>query len=340
MQREILLYSFLVVCGLGASYWASLPVSSTNLQKSPLFSVDSAEIKEVILTSQENMTTLTQDNDSKKFWIVIENRMEDKQAKEIGALNLKKTSLRFLANSSVEKLLNLFNPFYAVKKIGKINDVRRKEFGFNKESKKLEMKFSGSKEGYVYQIGARSYGTKNLFILDQKTDLIYLVPRSALSYLEQAKRKLFERRLFDFDLEDVASLNVRSDKKKLSMAHTQRDEKGELFWTESVEGGAVTVPHKSFYNWINKIKKMKVIKYSNVDSQPSEEEILGSKTIFEIQFLKSAKIMGYIVVKKTEVAGKLGDKTYQYWVKSDDRPAWMMVSRARMSSAEKDIESL
>jgi hypothetical protein len=342
-MKEIGKYVVLMFAGLGTAYWASLPVEKGVDGKVAIFSIAPASIASISYKSEDIKVSLEKQSGGTKYWVNYEkahvvkekekskpkDAKKKKDIKEEVAVKKEIKKQRFLTSEKIDEILEGLNPFEALRVVGEKFDAKQlEEFGLDKPKEQVTFK---DKKGnsHTFEIGSKSYGSRNKFVIEKKSGRVLLVDGKPFESLSRANYRLYERKILSFNFDDVtdATLSVARTSKKLE--HTQRNSKGELQWADKKEGSK---PKSSYKSWMNKISRLKIKKFA--------DEEMTAKLIATVPYLhitfdrKGSKLdrMGFYKMK--------GEKKPTYWVKSEFLGAFAEVSSNRIGPIEKDIDSI
>jgi hypothetical protein len=107
----------------------------------------------------------------------------------------------FLANDSFKMFRDFALNIKSERQISR-DPTQDEEFGFNDAAGRLVLS-----DGAEFRVGKRSYGTSMRYLIDTKDEsTIHLVDAEPLDALENAKRRFFERRFLNIDLEQVEQM--------------------------------------------------------------------------------------------------------------------------------------
>lgn len=349
MRLDLTVYGGLLVLGLGAAYWASMPTTEgENEDKVKIASIDAKQIAEISLTTKdaksgvEVVATATKRPEGDRFWI---DHTRTEPVKEVpkdphaAAASLtdpladapkapKVTTEHFLGNEKLDDMVKALDPFVAVRVIGKVDDKQLEEFGLKGATDMLTVT---STDGKVMTLilGKKSYGSRNRFVLEgDGQGRVLLIEDEGTENLERAPLRLFDRRLVSFELADVTKAQVAQGTNVKRLAHTKRDKNGELLWTEDEENA----PAKpSFDSWMDKVAKLRLTTYAEAKDEDSLQQ---TQPFLEITFEKDGKPLDTVRFKK------LAGEKPTYWVTSDFLKTHAQLVPARVESIEKDIASI
>jgi hypothetical protein len=357
MRHELLIYSGLLAAGLGASYWASLPETKEDASTQSLFNVAAANISEIAYEFDGSSVRLEKMPDSSRFWITTtkpakpvtkhpkpetkpEETPDDPAHKVEAEVSPAEAALppvleNFVAGDSVDKLFEAFAPFEALRSLGKISPDRLAEFGLKEGTGHFSLQSKESDKKFQFAIGGKSYGSRNVFIMNTETSEVFLANQDPFDQLRNASSRLYERRITTVVPDDIESATISALTKTKVVTHKKRDEAGQLLWSDE---GAEGQSKASYKNWMEKFDKLRVLSYATKEQLAALELV---KPFVEIQYQSGAKKLDAIAVKKLaeKVPGK-GEEVNSYWIRSEFLSSWAKVNPGRLDSIEKDLPSL
>jgi hypothetical protein len=363
MQRDIGIYSGLLVLGLGLAYWASQPAPEGSEERVQVFSLDPKAVTEVTYTSNDPktqvaiVTTASKRNEDERYWIAYSKsepgekasapeqggeqavqstkKEESKTAEKAAAAPLeqpapKVTKERFLAGEKLDDVVKGLNPLTASRVFKDVTDEQLGEFGLKAASQVFVVK---GKDGQTLtlKLGRKSYGSSSRFAMEvlagDKPGRVFLIDDQNFENLERAPVRLYDRRLVAMELGDVQKATISSEgRASKRLAHSQRDKNGELLWTDDEEGAQAKPSNDS---WMERIAKLRLVSYSDA---AEEARLAQVKPLFEVALEKDGKVVDTLRFKKEMQEGKT-----VYWVTSDFLRAHAKVPPARLEPIEKDL---
>jgi hypothetical protein len=301
MRHELLIYSGLLAVGLGASYWASLPESQEDSNTQALFTVNAANLAEVDYEIEGQKIHLGKLDGTERFWVTVtkpgkpaaEKKVADPHASEDTKAPeaSEPVTQEFLAGDSSDKLFESFAPFEALRSLGKISDDRLKEFGLKEGTGKFILRAKDSPKPFAFEVGGKSYGSRNVFIRNSDSGEVYLAKQDAFDQLKNAESRLFERKIFSFSGDDIEGATVNASGKSKTIDHLKRDEEGQLAWSDQ---GSEAPAKASYKNWMEKFEKLKVLSYA------TKEQLKGIEVaapIVEIEYTAKGMKLDRLAVR-------------------------------------------
>ncbi|MBF0440724.1 MAG: DUF4340 domain-containing protein [Oligoflexales bacterium] len=349
MHRNFIFYGMLLAVSLGLAYYASLPLDKDSEVNKAWTSIEKETIQKIALNTKTQNISVRSNADGKGFWIDQVTRIEkadkkeaDKKEadkKEADKKEAEEIKIGFKANENIKELFDFLNPLRVVRVLGDIDSLNKNDFGLN-DSKRMFSVFQKDGKETNFTIGSPSYGSRNVYIVDNQRKKVLLVDGSIFEKLEQSESMYFERRLFDFEMKDIVKVEVTFNEKPSTWIHTDRDEKGALVWKNEKDKTKVV---SSFQNWLDKIQKFFVVKYAD---EPSSKELENVKPFLEVAFYTSSggKVESLVFKKLQPVSGSSlkDDKTVEkektsYWIRSGFNGSYGQVNSGRGEAFEKDL---
>ena len=335
MRADLYIYGTLLAAGLGAAYWASLPVPEASEDAVSVMSVDPNTVTEVQLKTADVEVVAVKRSEDQRF-LVTHTKTEippvnphvPKDDKAPPAAP-KITTERFLANPKIDDLLKSFSPLLAVRVLDSVDDKQMADYGLKGAKYTFTIKSAGNKD-LVLRIGKRSYGSRNRFAQEPGSKAkVLLIEDINIENLERAPVRLYERRIVNLEPEEVAKVEISVEGRNKRIDHSKRDQAGELIWAD--EGDASAKAKPAYDNFMDRIFKLRLTEYAN---QPDEQGLRDLKPFLTIVLEKDGKAVDRMIFKKTP-----GDKPV-YWVTSDFLKMHAKLQSGRVESIEKDIEAI
>ena len=333
MRLNILPYLTVFLISLLVTYFATMP--SAKDDKGIDFIKINPEAVEKIQFEKENLSILGTRLSAGGFWIKHVATKESKQKKSDGEDKVQEpVTTEFKANEKIIDLLAMFSPLRAIRVLGDISEFEASEFGFTENDKPgvLTITHSGGKS-FSLKIGKRSYSSSNFYVLDQKSSKIILINARKIQDLERAKSRMYERKVFDVDLDDVDQATIKVGTSEIFLDHTTRDSKGKKIWkVKDIEDD-----NRNFNIWRDKISKLSLVRFASEEERTQIKST--SKPFLSLQLMNGAKpieTLELIRVKSTENS----EEKVNYWIKSGFLGMAALLNKSRAETIEKGIESL
>ncbi len=343
MRVDLGVYAGLMVVGLGAAYWASLPVEEGEAERVALAAFEPGSIAAMTFHSKETDVT-AQRRPDKKFWVdfhKLESLNPPPPHEAIGSgsgsavaavppvLPPVETKERFLGNEKMDQLAQSFNPLSALRVIGPVGDEKQmEEFGLKDKTDYFVLTTDAGKS-FKLLLGKRSYGTKNRFAMEEGGNRVLLLDDEGFDNLEKANLRAYDRRLYDFEMSEVTAAAIKVGGKEKRMAHTQRDKSGEPIWTDDED----KAPPKAQYDaWMDRVSKLRLSGYA------TEEELkqaASAPPFLEISFEGKAGVRDTVIFRKV----MQGDKP-AYFVTSNFLKTQGKLVTSRVDPVEKDLGAI
>ncbi|SMF55365.1 DUF4340 domain-containing protein [Pseudobacteriovorax antillogorgiicola] len=313
MNSRVLPYFVLFLIGLAGAYWASGPKDKVDRGQVWL-NIDG---KIELITYQDPKKRVIVDADQR--W-VTEAEMQD---------GIDLPPVEYKAGKAFENVLEDLETLRALKTIGKFSEVSAEEYGFAGEEK-TTLIIKTKNEEYSFEIGKRSFQTSNVFVRDMKRDEVILVSRSAINILRNAKARLYERKPYNFDLnDDVVAVQISRGDKSLELVKEGRSEKGKVVWKRSDKDDKAD----SEASWLEKVLKLQVKKYAT----PVERQNLDkADALVTIGFKGQKNDVESMSILKLNPGG---DELEQFWLKSNYVKTYVLVDSNRAKTLVQDLSN-
>jgi hypothetical protein len=325
MRRDLMIYSLLLVLGLGGAYYFSLPdnTKESNQQLVEWIRLAPKSIDSISYTGKKVIVEATRLKGGEGFVIKSTNAeaaAESPDREEI-----------FKANTKFNELVEKFNPLYVKRDLGAPKPEQLVEYGLSEPVAVFKVRTGkGDKDAFELNLGKGSYGNKSTFALDVKKGKAVLFDSQIFNDIENARKRLFEQRLFALAFDEVASVDIAAGGKDKSI-ETKRDNSGEVQWVDAAEKDKV---NPSFKSWMNQIEKLRVVKYASA----AEQSALPAESLLEVKLKKSRKEETLLKFKKSAPAAGSTEETY--WVESSFLGIAAKVSADKVSALIKDLPTI
>lgn len=325
MLKKLGPYIVLFFISLGLAYYASLP--DLEKSKGDLRWLDLADVKitEVRFSGKDMDLHISQKG--RGYWAEIS---KDKEGK--APTTQSSPVYGFKVNSRFQDLLGYFKPLLVKRLIGTIPKEKRGTFGLLEEGHSLEILTPN--KTYRFLLGDRSYGSSNMYVMDQESNEVLLVISKPFDDLSKASSLLFERDLFDEALDNIEKIEIKRGEATVTWDHTEKDQKGMLIWRDDQPDAEANSAYKS---WIEKVDKLKVVRFAT----PQEHASLGNeKILFSVTLLREGKQVETLTFRKTGTEDKTKESQLDYWVSSNFLGWHGKLSNNRFESLDKDLPQL
>jgi len=320
MRKDLVAYIVLLVISLSSAYYFSLPSDKENSKKVEWIKINPKAITQVTFLSEDLDVRASRMQDVDGYWIKIDRIKEPEESK--------KKYQEFRASKKFIDLIEDYNPYFVIRVIGEVKNEDLEEFGLKEPKSTFQIK-TGDRISLEFKIGKKSYGSKNIFVFDTTKKKVVLISSTHITKMQKAKRRLFENKLYHMPLDEISRVKILAAEKTKTLSHTRRDGAGQLQWSDEGEKGKIKGSYKS---WMNKINKLKVLKYSTDDETKS---LTALNPFLELSMEKNEKESINLKFKKLS-----GDKETSFWVMSSRLGRYARVVSAKADAIEKDIPTI
>lgn len=206
----------------------------------------------------------------------------EKEPAAAGKAPGKKTTVRFVSVKAANELAEKIAPLKAVRKIGKVENDRAAEFGFDDPQGTLKLKLGGKDHTLV--IGGATPGSREHYAREQETGLVYAIPSDITQMLLAAESRLVERELHGFAEEDVARVKItRAGKSREIVA---MDDKKDA-WADAASPDKLD---ETARNWMTKVGRLRVMEYvEKPEPAPKPEDL-----VVRLDYFDKKKSLGFL----------------------------------------------
>jgi hypothetical protein len=236
-----------------------------------------------------------------------------------------RTTAHFIAVKQGEELFKSLAPLQVLRVLGKVDEGRKKDFGFDAEQGSLYVSIGGKDHTLVF--GGSTPGGSDHYARDPVTGNAYVVPGTILRDLTSADQRLVERDLHGFEDATVKRIRVTvgeasrelvrsADKKDFWAAPATPDEKDE---TAS--------------NWMSKVERLRVTSYAGDKPEPP---VQPSDVVMKIEYFDDRRNIGFL-----ELVRRPGeDDRHEYIARTQHTRWYAGVLRSSAEQVDQDVKSV
>lgn len=321
MQKKLIGYTVLMGLGLGLAFYASVDTQKDKDLGQVWDDVAADKIVSVdyVVTAPQRKVVVQRIPNNKGFWVSF--KSEDKvspPAPEAGVdptqappptPETKVVEESFRADNKMAQFFDSFKPLRAERVVGDDKDIKLADFGIGADSPTLTLNLEGGKK-LVYRIGQKSYGSSNVFVHDPERKKVILINGMQIENLADARSRMYERNMFEFDANDVKKAEIATDSLQAKWDQSERDDKGVLQWKEDREGSS---PKASYKTWMDKVLKVKLQRYA---TETERSQVEAAPVVMSITFLDTRGPTDKLEFRKTSGIDPESKGTDEYWVTS------------------------
>ncbi|MFO0568155.1 MAG: DUF4340 domain-containing protein [Polyangiaceae bacterium] len=201
----------------------------------------------------------------------------------------KKESQSFVSVEQGKKLAESVAPLLAIRRLGKVDDARAEEFGFNKPEGTLQVVIDGKERSLTF--GGTTPGGGDRYVKDGNGELFAITGNVAQSVLF-AESRLVERNLHGFEADEVKTAKVERGTLSRSLVRVEEKKDG---WADAQSPAALD---ETAGNWMSKLERLRIVSFvENPGSALAPESSvvrveLGGKGSRKLGFLELYKVAG------------------------------------------------
>jgi hypothetical protein len=256
MNRSILAYATILVVSLGAS-WVHYTADTVAAPKEGVVLVDSQKDVLQSITYKapdlEVVFEVRKDMVGSYGWVTV---TETKKKKVDGQETSETITTRFKAGSAGDKLMESWAPLMALRELGKPDDAKIQTFGLTKVDTMISVVSNG--KTWNLELGGETYGSKDRYVRDSGSGLVYVLKKDLLGDFKSAKTKLRDATIFSGTKDKLEYVKVGRGASTVRWTQKNIDDAAAAFWErEGTEGTKDT----TFSNWLDKLLKVKSTEY-------------------------------------------------------------------------------
>ncbi len=230
-------------------------------------------------------------------------------------------TLRFVAVKEANELLEKLAPLQAIRSLGKLDESRLADFGFDAEQPgKLTITIGGQVHELI--VGASTPGGSDTYARFADGEAFVLDGQLVRSIIT-ADARLMERQLRSWEDEDTKSVKVTAGEASRELVRTEQ----KSFWADPASADQ---KDETASNWMDKFERLRVTEYvENPEPPPTP--------LFEVAYVgEGGKALGTVTVARA--AGD-SDKP-EFLARSPNTRWWGKVLRSNAEQLAQDVAAL
>lgn len=227
---------------------------------------------------------------------------------------------RFVSVGQGEKLVEGLAPFLAYRALGRVEESRAAEFGFDEPEGTLYVSVSGTEHALV--VGGPTPGGSDRYVKSPASGEVYAVNGETIRSIQFADSRLIERELHGFKVEDIDRVRIDRGGQRRELVRVPDKKDG---WGDAAAPGTLD---ETSGNWMTKLGRLRAATYVE---KPEGE----ATKIVRVEYLERDKVKGWIELHK--VAGAQGAT---YLVQTEHTRWFGTVTRSAAESLETDLGSV
>ena len=256
MNKSILAYATILVLSLGASWMQYTsdvaPVAKTGVV---LADIKKEALQTITYTSPDLKVVFEVRKDAvgSYGWVTVTETKKKKgpDGKETSDI----TTTSFKAGSAGDKLIDTWSPLMVLRELGKPDDSKIKDFGLDAPKSTLVVTAGG--KTWTFEIGGETYGTKDLYVRDTATGLVYVLDDEVAKSFKYAKTKLKDTLVVSPKVDEIESFQVsRGAADPVTWTQKNIVDRAAAFWTRDGSN-----KDENFSLWIDKFLKIRTMDY-------------------------------------------------------------------------------
>lgn len=236
----------------------------------------------------------------------------------------KKETQTFVSVEQGKKLAESLAPLMALRRLGKIDDARNEEFGFDKPEGTLRVTLDGKE--HTLTLGGSTPGGGDRYVKDGSGEA-YAVPGSIAQNLLFAESRLVERDLHGYEADELKSVKVT--KGTLSRELVRLEEKKEGW----ADGASPAQLDETAGNWMSKLERLRI---STFVEQPKDPLPPDAEVVRVELFAKGGRQLGFTELYKVPGDGKKP----RYLVRTEHTRWYAEVLASVAEQVEQDLGSV
>ncbi len=210
----------------------------------------------------------------------------------------------FKGNEKLGDLLEGFCSWKALRRLGKVKEPKRKEFGLADSPELLVLELGSQTR--KFRIGGATYGPRDRYVEDEQSGEVFLVEGRPLRETLHPQGRFMERDLHAFGEKAIDGILVEAEggTKELVRKESEGGEEG-AGWAEVREGAE---PTEAYANWVRQTFALRAVGYLGPDDGVTPgggcTPPPGTAGVAHLTFHKGDREIGYLFLYRRERDGK------------------------------------
>jgi hypothetical protein len=236
-----------------------------------------------------------------------------------------KTTAQFIAVKDAEDLLQSVAPLKALRVLGKVDDAKKADFGFNTEEGRLHVTIGGKEHSLVF--GGATPGGSDYYAKDPQSGEAYVVAGSILRDLTSADTRLLERNLHQWP-------DTEAKKAKITIGNATRDlvrnDQQKEFWSRADKPAE---KDETASNWMTKIDRLRVTRY---EGEKPSAPVSPTDVVCRVDYFDDRRPLGYIEIVRRPGEGD----RHEYIARTEHIRWYATVLRSSAEQIDQDAKSI
>lgn len=238
-----------------------------------------------------------------------------------------KLNERFIAVTEAQKLAEQLAPMRVARVLGKLDDSRQDEFGFDADHGTLGVTLGGTTHQLV--LGGKTPGGGDVYARNLDSGEGYVLSGKISSPLGSAQTRLIERDLHGFSDDDVARVRISKGGVSRELVK-QNEQKG--FWGDP---NTPDTKDETASNWMSKLERLRVSEYLENPEPP----VSPSDLVLRVDYLgQGNKVLGFIEVSHRPP--RAGSEQGEYCARTEHTRWQVSILRSVGEQLEQDVGSV
>lgn len=192
------------------------------------------------------------------------------------------------AGSGIDRLIDGFAPFRALRALGSAPVEKKKELGLAETKKTIAV--AAGPADRTFRVGDTAYGSDGRYIEDAADGKVYLIKGFLLGDLENATLRYMERSLQKFGRSEIERVEIAVGGKTAEVVQQGRLEPGKAYWARARDREK---KDDLVSNWMDKVLGLSALEY--VGEAPNAQSVLtltfkdARSTIGTMELLRAPK---------------------------------------------------
>jgi len=319
------------------------PLPSADKAKVEIWGGSAERIDKIVFEAENRSVRLEKRKDKQGLWFVgtVDKTIEVRPARTADAgagdggsdaqaspmpppaPEKKRESSTFVSVEQGTKLAESLAPMMAIRRLGRVDESRNEEFGFDKPEGTLRVTVDGKERSLI--IGGSTPGGGDRYAKVDSGD-VFAVPGSIAQNLLFAESRLVERSLHGFEPDELKAVKIQ--KGTLTRELTRLEEKKDG-WADSA---APTVLDETAGNWMSKLERLRIMTFVEQPAEPLSPDSM----VVRVELLgKGGRSLGFLELYKVPGTGKA-----KFLVRTEHTRWYAEVLSSVAEQVEQDVSSV
>lgn len=239
--------------------------------------------------------------------------------------------INFIAVTTMEKLAEKLAPLRAFRDVGEVGQDRAEEFGFDEDHGTLKVTVGGKQHTLVF--GGTTPGGSDRYARFEGNKRVYAVPGALQRDLEGADTRLTERKLHEFEDEEVTRVKLIAGELSRDLVPVKVRDTNKSKKNSWADAASPDQEDETASNWMTKLGRLRPTSYAE-----AQDAVKTAELVVKLAYFKKQQQIGLVELYKQPGAGE-GAKA-EYWVRSEHTRFPAKVVRSSAEQVDQDLNAV